>query len=267
MTSAVEVRGLEKIFRARRKGRELLMPWRKRRTVDALVGVDLTVERGELVALLGPNGAGKTTLLKVLATLVLPTKGTAAVDGVDVAKAPALARERIGYVLTEERSFFWRLTVRDNLKFFAALQGLFGTAAEDRIREVAGLIGLEDQLKRDFMNLSTGQKQRVAIARGLLPDPPVLLFDEATRSLDPGRAAQVRRVIRELLVERANKAVVFATHDLDEARDLSDRIVLMAKGAIACEGPFSQVEDRIHELFGEEAIEEDAELVRLLGRA
>ncbi|MEQ8278555.1 MAG: ABC transporter ATP-binding protein [Deltaproteobacteria bacterium] len=261
--SAVEVRGLKKTFRLRRNKKELLMPWRPRRTTEALVGVDLKVERGELVALIGPNGAGKTTLLDVLATLVLPTSGTAYVEGYDVAHDAVEVRRRIGYVLTEERSFFWRLTVRDNLMFFAALQGLFGATARERIESVAESIGLVDQLAREFSALSAGQKQRVAIARGLLPDPPVLLFDEATRSLDPGRAERVRRVVRRL-VDRDGKAVVFATHDLDEARDLSDRIVCMAKGSIACAGRFEDVEAEAMALFVEEAQSEDAELHALL---
>ncbi len=263
--SAVEVRGLEKTFRLRRNKKELLTPWRPRRETRALVGVDLTVERGELVALIGPNGAGKTTLLDVLATLVLPTSGTAKVEGFDVERQAGEVKKRIGYVLTEERSFFWRLTVRDNLMFFAALQGRFGAAAKARIEQVAESIGLADQLDREFSALSAGQKQRVAIARGLLPDPPVLLFDEATRSLDPGRAERVRRVVRERLVEAENKAVVFATHDLDEARDLSDRIVCMARGAIACEGRYADVEAEALELFREEAKSEDEELFALLG--
>lgn len=241
------------------------MPWRPRRTTRALAGVDLLVERGELVALIGPNGAGKTTLLDVLATLVLPEAGEARVEGFDVVRESSAVKRRIGYVLTEERSFFWRLTVRDNLTFFAALQGLFGRAASERIESVASSIGLLDQLGREFSLLSAGQKQRVAIARGLLPDPPVLLFDEATRSLDPGRAERVRRVVRERLVEGEKKAVVFATHDLDEARDLSDRIVCMSKGRVACTGRYADVEAQALELFREEAKSEDEELFALLG--
>jgi ABC-2 type transport system ATP-binding protein len=258
--SAVEISGLTKTFYARRKVTRF---WRRGRVTEALRGVDLSVERGELVAVLGPNGAGKTTLLKILATLIAPTSGMAIVEGVDVAREPDRTRDRIGYVLADERSFYWRLSVRDNLRFFAALQGLSGRAALDRIRELAALVGITEQLEKDFADLSSGQRQRAAIARGLLSDPPVVLFDEATRSLDPGRAEHVRRVVREVLVERANKAVLFATHDLQEARALADRVVLMAEGRVARIGSYAAIEDDILALFRAEAANEEAELFRL----
>ncbi len=260
---AVSIRGLTKRFRPRRRGKELLTFWRKKAPTAALDGIDLDVDRGELVAVLGPNGAGKTTMLKILATLVRPTSGQAVVDGIDVARYPDAARARLGYVLTEERSFFWRLSCRDNLRFFCALQGLFGRAARRRIEALAAMLGLTAELDRDFMDLSAGQKQRVAIARGLISDPPVLLFDEATRSLDPGRAERVRRVIREVLVEKEHKAVLFATHDLDEARALSDRTVVMKEGRIACQGRFADVEAEALEIFRREARSEDADFYRL----
>jgi ABC-2 type transport system ATP-binding protein len=261
--NAVEIIGLTKSFKARRRLREWLTFWRVKPANEALRGVDLTVRPGELIAILGPNGAGKTTLLKVLATLVRPTSGTVLVNGVDAVADPDRARAQLGYVLAEERSFFWRISVRDNLLFFAALQGIYGAAADRRVAEVGALLGLVDHLPRDFMDLSVGQRQRVAIARGLLADPPVLLFDEATRSLDPGRAQRVRRVIRELLVERGQKAVLFATHDLVEARTLADRIVLMAEGRIAAVGTFAELEPKIHELFDREAADEDKALLAL----
>lgn len=263
MSPSVEVRALTKVFSARRRARDFVRFWRRPEATHALQGVDLRLERGELVALLGPNGAGKTTLLKILATLIMPTDGTASVDGVDVVKAPDEARRRVGYVLADERSFFWRLSCRENLRFFAALQGIFGDEARARIDELARLIGLFDHLDRDFMDLSAGQKQRMAIARGLLADPPVLLFDEATRSLDPGRAEHVRRVIREVLVEREGKSVLFATHALEEARDLADRVVLMSRGRIACEGRYREVEPEVLDLFRDEVRAEEADLLAL----
>ena len=243
------------------------MLWRPRRKTTALAGIDLDVERGELVALLGPNGAGKTTLLKILATLVRPDGGSAAVDGIDVVKRPDTARAKLGYVLTEERSFFWRLSVQDNLRFFCALQGMFGKQAKERIKELGAMLGLGSEMQRDFMDLSAGQKQRVAIARGLISDPPVLLFDEATRSLDPGRAERVRRVIRELLVDKQKKAVLFATHDLEEAKVLSDRTVVLKDGKIACQGKYADVEQQTLEIFRDEARAEDAAYESIFGGA
>lgn len=259
---ALRAVALAKSYARRRTARQWLTPWRPPDQTHALGGVDLEVRAGELVTILGPNGAGKTTLLKILATLIAPSAGQVIMEGEDVTAHPARARARIGYVQPDERSFFWRLTCRANLRFFAELEGFTGGAIGERIREVAALVGLSDQLDRDFMDLSTGQRQRMAIARGLLPDPPLLLFDEATRSLDPGRAARLRRVIRDVLVDRAGKAVLFATHDLEEARALSDRVVLMAKGRVAAEGRFAQVEPELVRAFGEEADAEDAEFRR-----
>jgi ABC-2 type transport system ATP-binding protein len=267
LTLAIDVRGLTKSWKGRRRERELLMPWRRPAPSEALRGVELMVAPGELVTLVGPNGAGKTTLLKILATLVTPSAGSARVFGEDVVRHAAAARRRVGYVLADERSFYWRLSCRDNLRFFAALQGIRGRAAQSRIEELAALVGLSDHLPRDFQDLSTGQRQRLAIARGLLADPPVLLFDEATRSLDPGRALRLRRIIKEILVRRANKAVLFATHDLDEARDLADRVVLMLKGRVAAEGRYPDLEPRLVEVFASEAAEEDAEYLRLFPEA
>lgn len=263
-SAAVHVRGLEKAYPRARRGRALLTPWRPRPRIPALAGVDLEARGGELVAVLGPNGAGKTTLLKVLAGLVSADAGEVWVGGVDVARAPELGRARVGYVLTEERSFFWRLTVQENLRFFAALEGLFGADAADRVGWACALLALDELRARRFMDLSAGQRQRVALARGLLADPPVLVFDEATRALDPGRAEQVRRMVRELIVERQGRAVIFATHDLEEARALADRVVLLSGGRVACEGGYADVEARVHEVFRAEAEAEEAALGRVL---
>ncbi|MFO0724486.1 MAG: ABC transporter ATP-binding protein [Myxococcota bacterium] len=260
MSSAIAVVGLTKRFNRRRN---LRPPFRRPPPVEALRGVDLRLEPGELVTLIGPNGAGKTTLLKILATLIRPTSGQASVQGLEVTQDPAGVRQRIGYVLADERSFFWRLKTRENLRFFAALEGIVGRAAEDRIRALAALVGLTEELDRDFQDLSTGQRQRLAIARGLLADPPVLLFDEATRSLDPGRAARLRRIIREILVEREKKAVLFATHDLVEAERLADRVALMAEGRVVEEGSFAALKPRIEALFLDESRAEDAAFQRL----
>ena len=261
-TAAIRVEGLTKTYRGRATRADWLR-WRRPRPVEALASVDFDMPAGELVAVLGPNGAGKTTMLKVLATLVRPSAGRAWIDGVDVVAHPRAARARVGYVLAEERSFYWRISVRENLRFFGALQGLHGRARLHRIDALAALVGLTEVLDRRFSDLSLGQRQRVAIARGLLADPPVVLFDEATRSLDPGRAARLRRVIRQVLVEGAQKAVLFATHDLEEARALADRVVLMVNGRIAAEGRFEAIEDQVKAAFEAEAKEEDEALYRL----
>ena len=261
MTAPIRIEGLTKTFRGRATRADWLR-WRRPKPIRALESVDLAVRAGELVALIGPNGAGKTTLLKVLATLVRPSSGRAWVDDVDVVAYPHAARAKVGYVLAEERSFFWRISVRENLRFFAALQDIHGREADVRVQTVSALVGLTDLLERRFSDLSLGQRQRVAIARGLLANPPIILFDEATRSLDPGRAGRLRRVIREVLVDGSQKAVLFATHDLDEARALADRIVLMVDGQIAADGQYADLEPRVRHVFEAEARAEDEALFR-----
>lgn len=253
---AIQIEGLRKVFRPARGLRTL---FRRRAEVVALDGVDLEVRSGELVALVGPNGAGKTTLLQVVADLVEPDAGRVCCLGDEDGR-----RGRVGYVLADERSFWFRLSVADNLRFFAALEGLRGGLAAERTAQLAALLGLEELLERRFAELSSGQKQRVGIARGLLPDPPVLLFDEATRALDPGRARGLRRLVREVLVERLNKAVLFATHQLEEAEALSDRTALLVGGRRVAEGPFSEVRAEVEAAFAREAEAEDAALSRVL---
>jgi ABC-2 type transport system ATP-binding protein len=143
------------------------------------------------------------------------------------------------------------------------LEGLPARAALARADELGSLLGLTELMGRDFGSLSTGQRQRMAIARGLISDPPVILFDEATRSLDPGRSERLRRIIRKVLVERENKAVIFATHDLEEARVLADRVVLMRDGRVAAEGSYADLEAQIGSAFREESSGEEAEFRRL----
>lgn len=262
---AVQVRALSKAYPSPRGLLGWLRPWRPAPTVSALQGVDLQADSGELVAVLGPNGAGKTTLLKVLAGLVSASAGQVLVHGVDVVHNPQAGRTKVGYVLTEERSFFWRLSVQDNLRFFAALEGYSGPRGTERVLWVAELLALGELLKRRFSDLSAGQRQRVALARGMLADPPVLVFDEATRALDPGRAEQVRRMVRELIVEKQGRAVLFATHDLHEARAIADRVVLLSRGKVACEGRYDDVEAQITDAFRAEAQAEESALARVLG--
>lgn len=265
MSPIVQIRNLHKTFHPRRRLPELLRPWRPRPVVPALQGVDLEVDRGELVVLVGPNGAGKTTLLEVLADLVAPDAGEVWVDGLALGRAGAGLRGRVGYVLTEERSFFLRLTVRQNLQFFAALEGMAPASAGAGIEAAAARLGLLELLDRRVAELSRGQKQRVGIARGLLADPPLLLFDEATRALDPGRTERFLRLVREVLVGREGKTVLFATHRLEEAERLADRAVLMREGRIAAEGRWPAVRAAAEAAFAAEADAEDAALARLLG--
>jgi len=235
VTLAISTSGLIKRF-PREKGYKALFRGLlgHQEQVTAVAGVDLEVREGELFGLLGPNGAGKTTLMKLLCTLILPTSGKASVFGHDVVREEQTVKEMVGLVSAEERSFFWRLTGRENLEFFGALYHLPKAKLRDNIDELLDMVGLMDQADMRFQHYSTGMRQKLAIARGLLGQPRLLLVDEPTRSLDPLSARAVRRFLREKVVN-AGRTMVLATHHLGEAEELCDRLAIMSKGrALAC---------------------------------
>jgi ABC-2 type transport system ATP-binding protein len=200
--------------------------------VKALDGVDLEVRPSEIVSVLGQNGAGKSTLLRVLGTTVLPDAGRATVAGHDVVKEARAARRATGVVLGDERSWYWRLSGRANLEFFAALHGLGRKAASARAVELLALLGLEEVADRRFDRYSSGMKARLSVARALLARPPVLLLDEPSRTLDPVAAADLRRIMLDL-THTEDRAVLWVTHDLHEAAEVADRVIVVAHGRVA----------------------------------
>jgi ABC-2 type transport system ATP-binding protein len=206
----------------------------------ALHDITLDVKRGELFGLLGPNGAGKTTLMKLIATLAYPDRGNIFLNGHDVVKHPRLAKSMIGLCSSEDRSFYFRLTARQNLEFFGALAGLHGRLLQRRINDVIELLDLGFAVDRRFGNFSSGMRQRLTVARALLSDPPILLLDEPTRAIDPVHADDLRRLIREELADRQHKTVLLATNLLDEAWNLCDRVAVFSGGTIvALDAPSS----------------------------
>jgi ABC-type multidrug transport system ATPase subunit/ABC-type multidrug transport system permease subunit len=227
---AIEARGLTKVFRRPRSVAGIPLPFTTASGTTALDGVDLAVRRGEAFGLVGPNGAGKSTLIKTLCTLVTPDDGTARVCGHGLGEERAI-KAGIGLVTVDERSFFWRLSCRENLRFYAALVDVPRGEAEARIDDVAVLLGLGPLLDRRFDGLSTGMRHRMAVARGLLADPAVLFLDEPTRSLDPLAAARLRGRLRALVTERGT-TLLLATHDLAEAVELCDRAAVMVQGRL-----------------------------------
>src|SRR6266478_8898952 len=201
--------------------------------VEALRNVSFEVYSGEIFGLIGRNGAGKTTLTKIVATLVQPTEGTVTVRGYDSVRNDEHVRREIGLAGAEERSFYWRLTAEQNLLFFARLYGLSGTEAKRRIKTSFEMFELEELAPRRFAELSTGNKQRLAVARAMLAKPPVLLLDEPTRSLDPIAAARLRSTISSLARDGDNRVTIFLTsHNLAEVEELCDRVAIISKGEI-----------------------------------
>jgi ABC-2 type transport system ATP-binding protein len=237
MSAAVLADRLTKVYVKRRSLRELgLHPLRRAERVTALQEISLEARAGEIFGLLGPNGAGKTTFLKILAGLVLPSGGRALVGGVDVARDDRAVKRAIGFVTSDERSFYWRLTGRENLDFFARLYGLRGAAARRVSSELLRVMDMDSIADRSFMSYSTGMKQRLGIARALLHDPPILCLDEPTRSLDPIAAKHLRRFVVDRLNRERGKTVLLATHNLQEAEELCGRLVVLDRGRVLRQG-------------------------------
>jgi len=196
----------------------------------ALKGVSLEVISGEVVALLGPNGSGKSTTLKLISTMLLPDRGKVVVNGLDTRSSSQSVRRRVGFAVAAERSFFPRLTVRENLDFFAALEGIPRRDRADRISSVLTDVNLAAAAQKQVMKLSSGMYQRLGIARALIKRPSVLLLDEPTRSLDPSAAGNLWDLVREL--SNARITTVLATHNFAEAVAVADRIAVLQSGEL-----------------------------------
>ena len=200
--------------------------------VEALREVSFEVREGEIFGLIGRNGAGKTTLAKIIATLVQPTEGAVTVRGFDSVRREADVRAQVGLATAEERSFYWRLTVEQNLTFFSRLYGLGAAATRRRTAELLELLELTELRRRRFGELSTGNKQRMAVARALLSAPPVLLLDEPTRSLDPLAAAAMRSLVGTLTRGERPVTVLLTSHNLAEVEELCARVAVISRGRI-----------------------------------
>jgi len=229
---AVSVKHVSKTYPVPLLRLKRLLRRRHKEPVEALRDVSLEIREGEVFGLIGRNGAGKTSLTKIIATLVRPTSGTVSVRGFDSVRDEARVRAQIGLASAEERSFYWRLTAEQNLMFFARLYGLGERDARARIADVLARVELEPLARRRFGELSTGNKQRMAVARALLSGPPVLLLDEPTRSLDPVAAARTRSLINSLARGNPPVTVLLTTHNLAEVEELCDRVAVISRGRI-----------------------------------
>jgi ABC-2 type transport system ATP-binding protein len=229
VTSAVELEGLGRTYRVttgviRRQTRE----------ITALNGVTWSVPAGRLVGVLGPNGAGKTTLIKILATLLLPTSGRARVFGIDVTDHPWAVRRATGLVLGGDRGLYYRLSGRDNLRYFAALYQLPGSAGSVAVERALSAVGLVERASERVETYSRGMKQRLHIARALLHHPQIFLLDEPTLGLDPVAARELRETIGEL--RAAGSTVVLTTHYMHEAEQMCDEVIVISRGRIVAQG-------------------------------
>jgi len=240
----VRLSGISKSFRPTPPFHQaLLRPFDRPAEIRALADVSLDAERGRVVGLLGPNGAGKTTLLKVLATLILPDKGTGTIDGWTLGRDDEHIKRCIGLITSEERSFYWRLSGRENLFFFAALHDLTGTRARRRIDELLAFFEV-DYADRRFDGYSSGMKQRFAFIRGLLHDPRILLLDEPFANIDYKTQTAFKAYLRRLAVDDG-KAVLLATHLVSECADLCDTFVIMDRARILGLGALEDLRQKL----------------------
>jgi ABC-2 type transport system ATP-binding protein len=230
--SAISIRNLSKTYPSPFRRLRALFRRPVKEPVEALRDVSFDVNSGEIFGLIGRNGAGKTTLTKIVATLVQPTTGSISVRGDDTVRHDEQVRRQVGLATAEERSFYWRLTAEQNLMFFARLHGLSDRTAKQRITELFGKLELEEVARRRFGEMSTGNKQRLAVARALLSQPPVLLLDEPTRSLDPLAAARMRELIRSLAQQDPPVTILLTSHNLAEVETLCERVAIISRGRI-----------------------------------
>jgi ABC-2 type transport system ATP-binding protein len=269
--AAVETKDLVKTFE---RGRRTI--WQRiRREPDkrdrfrAVDGIDLVVEAGEIFGLLGPNGAGKTTTMKMLATLLIPTSGTIRVLGIDPLERPREVRARLGAMLSGERSLYWKLTGRENLEYFAALYHVPPSETKARIANVLAAVKLADRADDYVERYSTGMRQRLALARALLPNPPLVVLDEPTVGLDPQASRDLRDRVRELKAQ--GRTVLLTTHYMEEADQLCDRVAIIDHGRIvALDTPAAlkrtiRAEEVVHLEIGVDG--DDAAVIDRLGRS
>ncbi len=232
--NAIIAQNLTKVFKSKiRSENPSVFARREARIVNAVDHLDLEIRKGELFGLLGPNGAGKTTLVKILCTLLPPDEGVALVNGYDVKKQQMQVKRSIGALFSVgERGFFWRLSGYSNLEFFAAINNVPRRGRRERILGVLELLGLRDNAFEVFQKYSGGMKRKLALARAMLADPPVLLLDEPTTGLDVTSSRSLREFIKNDLVKKARKTVLYTTHYVEEASQICDRIGIMNHGKI-----------------------------------
>lgn len=241
----VEVNNISKrFFLTKPLNETLFSPFKKNKEILALDNVSLDLKKGKILAILGPNAAGKTTLIRVLCGLILPDAGSAEICGYDLITHPEKVKSKIGLVMGEEKSFYWRLSGRQNLEFFGILYDLDKRQIKEKISELAGLLEIDD-LDKPFQNYSTGMKHRLGLARCLISEPEIIFMDEPTRSIDPGTAHKIRRFIKNKLAGELGKTIILATHQINEAQDLADTIAIMDKGKIKAFGKLDEMNIKI----------------------
>ena len=226
----IEAINLTKIFHDRKRG-----------DIRAVDGINFRCQPGQIYGLLGANGAGKTTTLRLLATILQPSDGTAQVAGFDIRKQPEKVRANVGFLSTAT-ALYGRLTARETVEYFGRLNGLNGDKLRQRVEELFALLGIHEFAERRCEKLSTGMKQKVSIARTLVHDPPVMIFDEPTLGLDVMAARTIVGFIRDCRAR--GKTVIFSSHVMSEVQKLCDLIGIIHNGRVLVEGTLASLRHR-----------------------
>lgn len=222
METLIEIKNVTKVFKEKKK------------EAIAIRNVSCTVNKGEMVALLGENGAGKTTLLRMMATLLSPTSGQIMMNGYDTVEQPTAIRQKLGVLFGGETGLYERLTARENLAYFASLYGMNKKEIHTRIEQLSVRFGMDPFLDRRVGKFSKGMRQKVAIARALIHNPDVVLFDEPTTGLDITSANVFRELLKEL--QQEGKTIVFSSHIMEEVKTLCESVIIIHKGQLIYRG-------------------------------
>ncbi|MCK5214819.1 MAG: ABC transporter ATP-binding protein [Candidatus Omnitrophica bacterium] len=247
-TNLIEITGVRKEFG------HLSLPWKSKKVpTKALDGIDALIKPGKCHVILGPNGAGKSTLLKTISSLILPDSGTIRVNGHTIGLEDEIVKGLIGFASMDERWFYWRLTGRQNLACFGALQGLSPDKINERISELFTCFEI-DYADNRFDSYSTGMRKLFLIMRAIIHEPEYLLLDEPTKGLDQVSVKRIHEYIKNHTV--AGRTVIMATHDIAEATLLGDEFIILNRGNIAAKGSLSDIreaaqmpEAHLYELF------------------
>ena len=225
---------------------------KKFKKVTAVDNVSFEVNPGEIIGLLGENGAGKTTTLRMLATMLKPTSGNAMIDGYNIIDNPNKIRERIGILFGGDVALYDRLTGRENMIYFAKLNGMSDLEADQAVNKITSELEMSDYIDRPVGKYSRGMKQKVSLARSIIHQPDVMLFDEPSTGLDVLSSKLIHDFI--LKCKKDNKAIVFSSHNMYETEKLCDRIIIIHKSKIVASGKIEQLKkdyqkDSLEDLF------------------
>ena len=225
---------------------------KKFKKVTAVDNVSFEVNPGEIIGLLGENGAGKTTTLRMLATMLKPTSGNAMIDGYNIIDNPNKIRERIGILFGGDVALYDRLTGRENMIYFAKLNGMSDLEADQAVNKITSELEMSDYIDRPVGKYSRGMKQKVSLARSIIHQPDVMLFDEPSTGLDVLSSKLIHDFI--LKCKKDNKAIVFSSHNMNETEKICDRIIIIHKGKIVASGTIEQLKkdyqkDSLEDLF------------------